>query len=159
MADKAEWVCGLEQAALSVAIPEFKLPAQVMPEKFITQLSYLVDAKLVNQQHAVKTYYDSFDWRVYSNGMLAEVNAVKNTSAFLLREMASNRVIFSAELKTVPAFGWQFSQEKLKDLLGAVLEMRALSPVCILDVESFQVNVINKDEKLFCVCLSKATAG
>lgn len=126
---------------------QFEFPPSLTAEKFITQLSHQVDTCLIVREHTLKTYYDSFDWRLYSNGIICEVNSAKKNALFLLRELAGNAIIANIDIKKIPVFSKQFSQVKIRNILDPVLEMRALLAVCTLEYENFQVNIINKDEK------------
>ncbi|MDP2902158.1 MAG: CHAD domain-containing protein, partial [Methylovulum sp.] len=125
----------------------FELPATLTAEKLITQLNGHVDTQLITRQRTVKTYYDSFDWRLYSNGILCEFTRTKPTSIFTLRHLENQRIIANAELLDVPAFGKQFESTKIRGILEPLLEMRALISICRLDYELYAVNIINHDKK------------
>jgi hypothetical protein len=44
---------------------QFDFPASLTTEKFISSLSDKASIELVSRQYFLKTYYDSFDWRLY----------------------------------------------------------------------------------------------
>ena len=48
---------------------QFDFPASLTAEKFIAKLSNDADVELVSRQYSLKTYYDSFDWRLYKSGI------------------------------------------------------------------------------------------
>ncbi|MDD5268485.1 MAG: CHAD domain-containing protein [Methylococcales bacterium] len=116
-------------------------------EKFIAQLGDKVSLEAVSRQFSLKTYYDSFDWRLYKKGITCEFNRSKASSTLLLRNLENDQVVASSEIKDVPAFSQEFQSEEIRGTLEPVLEMRALLPVCNLDYEIYHLNVINKDEK------------
>lgn len=126
---------------------QFELPVNLTAEKFITRLSHHVDTQLVSHQYSLKSYYDSFDWRLYSNNIICEFNRSKTVSSLLLRNLKNNLVIASIELKDVPAFAAQFPPGKIRGILDPILEMRSLLSICSLEYERYLVNIINKDEK------------
>lgn len=126
---------------------QFEFPVTLTTEKFITQLSHHTDAQLISHQHALKSYYDSFDWRLYSKGIVCEHNRSKTASSLSLRNLENSPIIADRELKQVPLFARQFNQGELRDILAPILEMRALLSVCSLDYGFYQVNITNKDEK------------
>ncbi|MGZ5580937.1 MAG: CHAD domain-containing protein [Methylobacter sp.] len=106
-----------------------------------------MDTQLVSTQFSSKTYYDSFDWRLYSNNITCEFNRTKSASSLILRSTINGLSIADSALKKVPAFGKEFEPGKIRDILAPLLEMRALLPVCSLDYEIYHLNIINKDEK------------
>ncbi|MFZ2404016.1 MAG: CHAD domain-containing protein [Methylobacter sp.] len=127
---------------------QFEFPANLMVEQFIAQLSHEADVQPVSRQPSCKTYYDSFDWRLYSNGIGCEFNQTKTASSLILRSINTGLAIASTELKRVPLFGKEFEPGIMRDTLEPLLEMRALLPICSLDYEAYQLNIVNKDQKI-----------
>jgi len=66
---------------------QFDFPAGLTAEKFIAKLSNKISTQLVSRHSSLKTYYDSFDWRLYTNGITCEVNRSKVASTLLLRNL------------------------------------------------------------------------
>ena len=126
---------------------QFDFPSGLTAEKFIAKLSNKACIQLVSRHNSLKTYYDSFDWRLYSNGITCEVNRSKVASILLLRNLKNDLVIASTAIEKVPAFSQQFQLEEIRSALEPLLEMRALLPVCTLDYETYQLNIINQHEK------------
>ena len=126
---------------------KFNFPASLTTERFIAKLSDKARTQLVSRQYSLKTYYDSFDWRLYANGITCEFNRSKAASTLVLRYLENDLVIASTEIKEVPAFSKQFESEKIRNVLEPLLEMLALLPVCNLDYEIYHLNIINNDEK------------
>ena len=124
---------------------EFDFPTGLTAEKFIAKLSNKATTQLVSRQYSLKTYYDSFDWRLYTNGITCEFNRSKTTSALVLRNIENDLIIASTDIKEVPAFSHQFQSEEIRSALSPLLEMRALLPVCTLDYEIYHLNIINND--------------
>jgi hypothetical protein len=126
---------------------QFDFPASLTAEKFIAQLGNKACAQLVSRHYSLKTYYDSFDWRLYTNGLTCEFNRSKTASRLVLRNLANGLIIASTEIKEVPAFSQQFQSAQIRRILGPLLEMRALLPVSTLDYEVYYLNIVNNDEK------------
>lgn len=126
---------------------QFDCPASLTAEKFIAKLSNKTRTQLVSRQYSLKTYYDSFDWRLYTNGITCEFDRSKTASILVLRNVENDLIIASTEIKEVPAFGQKFESEQVRSALEPLLEMRALLPVCTLDYEIYNLNIINNDEK------------
>ncbi len=123
---------------------QFKFPVDLTVEQFITQFRDEIGNQRLFRHHHLKTYYDTFDWRLYSNGIICEFVSSKLT----LKSLENDLVITSAKLNEVPKFSGQFESEKIRQQLEPILEMRALLPVCKVDYQSCQLNVINEDKKI-----------
>lgn len=126
---------------------QFNFPSSLTAEKFIAKLSDKACTQLSARQYSLKTYYDSFDWRLYKNGLSCEFNRSKAVSTLVLRNLDNDLIIASSEIKEVPAFSHQFQSEEISSALNPLLEMRALLPVCTLDYEIYHLNIINNDKK------------
>ncbi|MBL6986404.1 MAG: CHAD domain-containing protein [Methylobacter sp.] len=135
---------------------QFEFPVNLTAEKFIAELSHETDTKLALRHSSSKAYYDSFDWRLYSNDICCEFNQVKSiplrsrktASVLTLRSIKNDRVITSVALHKVPIFSKLFRPGIMHDTLEPILEMRALLTVCTLEYEVYHLNILNKDEKI-----------
>lgn len=125
---------------------QFELPNYLTAEKFIKKLTAKADIRLASQNYSLKTYYDSFDWRLYAGKMVCELNQSKTESMLILKSFDSEQVIASMETDTIPHFA-EGIDNKIRDLILPLLEMRALLPVTTLDFTLYRFNIVNKDEK------------
>ena len=126
---------------------QFDFPASLTAERFIAKLGDKANTQLVSRQYSLKTYYDSFDWRLYTNGITCEFNRSKAASTLVLRNLDNDLIIAGTEIREVPAFSHQFQSEEIRSVLAPLLEMRALIPVCTLDYEIYHLNILNNDKK------------
>ena len=126
---------------------KFDFPPNLNAEKFISKLEGKAIIELVSKQYMLKTFYDSFDWRLFKSDIACEFTRSKTTSTFALKNLKTNILITSTELTEVPAFSYQFESEAVKNILTPALKIRALLPVCNLDYENFHLNILNKDNK------------
>ncbi|MFZ2311061.1 MAG: CHAD domain-containing protein, partial [Methylobacter sp.] len=63
----------------------FEFPANLSAEQFIANTAIKqANAQLVSQHYSIRTYYDSFDWRLYSNDITCELNRSKSASSLTL---------------------------------------------------------------------------
>lgn len=133
---------------------QFEFPVNLTVEKFIAEVSRETDIQKVSRQSSCKTYYDSFDWRLYTNGITCEFIQEKRATGrsplhrLLLRSIKTGLIISESKLKKVPSFGKEFEQGAVRDTLEPQLEMRALLPVCTLDYQIYHLNIINNDQKI-----------
>lgn len=126
----------------------FELPANLSAEKLIAALNTKFDTHLASRQYLLKTYYDSFDWRLYRQGITCEFNHSKQSSTLLLSNRKNGQLIASTILFDVPSFTQQFNPGKIRQTLEPILECRALMAICTLECEMFHIDIINKDEKI-----------
>lgn len=130
------------------AIPlHFELPANLTAKKFLTKLSKKIDFQIASQQYTIKTFYDSFDWRLYNADMICEFNHSQTASNLSLIDRNSGELIALEEMQDIPHFSSQFPKGRLKKHLESQLDMRALLPLCQLPLEVYRVNILNKDQK------------
>lgn len=125
----------------------FEIPANLTVKKFISKLGKQVDLQIISQQYTIKTFYDSFDWRLYNADMICEFNHSQIISQLRFLNNKSGSPISSMQMEQVPAFSHLFPDDPIKKQLSSILEMRALLPLCHLPHEAYQINVLNKDQK------------
>jgi CHAD domain-containing protein len=124
---------------------QYEFPLNLTTEAFIAGLSsHEIVIQKVTKRSYNKTYYDSFDWRLYANGITCEFNQ----ASLALRSIKTGLIIAESPLKKVPSFSQAFEPEALRNTLEPLLEMRALLPVCTLDYHAYLLNIINKDQKI-----------
>lgn len=123
---------------------DFEFPINLTTEKFIAQLSDKVDLQPVSRQYTLKTYYDSFDWRLYAHSITCEFNQSLSSSTLVLRHLETGQIIAQEALDSVPAFSRQFRPGEIRSLIEPVLEMRALLSVCKLNYQCHRLNIINQ---------------
>jgi CHAD domain-containing protein len=121
----------------------FKFPINLTVPQFMTQLSHEMNSQLICSRQQLKTYYDSFDWRLYNSGIICEFVQAQ----FMLKTVKNDSVIASITLNAVPKFYQQFEQDAIRKQLQPLLEMRALLPVYTLGYQYHQLKLINKDNK------------
>lgn len=135
---------------------QFEFPVNLTVEQFIAKLGLETSIQLASRQSSCNIYFDSFDWRLFLGGITCEFKQTKAVRlrspqllpSLILRSIKTGQVIADAKLKNVPSFSKAFEPGIIRDTLEPLLEMRALLPVCILDYESYHLNIINKDEKI-----------
>jgi CHAD domain-containing protein len=125
----------------------FKLPKNLKREQFFSKLSKKLDVQITSQQYMLKTFYDSFDWRLYRADMVCEFNHSQSTSQIRLIDRNTGALIAKEDMQDVPKFFSQFPEGVFKKNLQGPLEMRALLPLCQLQLTVYHVNVLNKEQK------------
>ncbi len=126
----------------------FELPESQTAEKFLKKLQKKVDLQLEVQYYAIKTFYDSFDWRLYNAGIICEHNQSKNNTQLLLIDRHNGQLLARESTQDVPHFSEQLAPSTLKTRLSPLLEMRALLSLCQLPHQVYRINILNKDQKI-----------
>jgi len=126
----------------------FNFITSLSAKKFIAKLSDKATVQLVSKQYSLKTYYDSFDWRLYSKGISCEFNRSKTYSSLILRALSDDSILASTDLNEVPNFSHQLPSEEVRHIIEPLLDCRALIAACNLDFETYSLNILNNDEKI-----------
>lgn len=126
----------------------FEFPSHLTAETFIAQLDNKTNLQLLSRHDCQRTYCDSFDWRLYSAGISCEFTQSKTSSSLALIGLANSLTLVNVELAGVPAFAKDVSDEPLQKHLATILEMRALLPLCTVNFQSIQLNILNDDQKI-----------
>lgn len=125
----------------------FEFLGSVNIEKFISGIAKEFPLQLTAQYYAVKTFYDSFDWRLYEAKLLCEFNQSKNFSYLNLINQETEQPISRTHLEKVPLFVADLEDQHLAQQLLPPLQMRALLPLVSLNLQVYQVSILNKDQK------------
>jgi CHAD domain-containing protein len=125
----------------------FELPGNLHIEKFISSTAKKFPLQLTAQYYAVKTFYDSFDWRLYNAGLLCEFNQSKSFSHLSLINHDTEQRVARADLEKVPLFVADLEIPLLTQQLLPLLEMRALLPITCLNLQIYQLNILNNQQK------------
>ncbi len=125
----------------------YELPSSLSPENFIAQLSALLPLQIASQQIVTKTFYDSFDWRLYHAGMFCEFDQSESCSRLSLQNIAHPQELMAMELNAVPRFAHEFTRQDFREELALVLKMRALLNIGSIQLQHTQINILNNDQK------------
>lgn len=127
---------------------EYELPPGLSAEKIISRLTEKFDLRLIAKQYSLKTYYDSFDWRLWRGGLLCEFNRCQESSVLTLKKIKSGTTLAQNEISEAPVFPTDLKPGTLRDSLQSLLDMRALMAVLTLDYDAYQLNLYNRNEKI-----------
>jgi len=126
----------------------YELPVGLAVDKLMESLGRFADVQLVLQEYCLRTYYDSFDWRLYQNGILCEFNRSKTTSDLVLKNLQNGRLFATLETSEAPSRNSRFKAGKVRTTLESYLEQRALLPVCTLEYEAYHLLLRNQDQQI-----------
>ncbi|MGB5259826.1 MAG: CHAD domain-containing protein [Gammaproteobacteria bacterium] len=119
------------------------LDSSTVEEELCKQLPFSAEPARQEQ----RTYYDSFDWRLYGNHTVLEDCLDGRQHILLLRALNSGKPLARERLTRHPAFIQDLPPGRLHDELAPVLEMRELLPLAIVRVRVRNLRLLNKDDK------------
>jgi CHAD domain-containing protein len=94
-----------------------------------------------------RTYYDSFDWRLYLDNSLLEVTRDGNVHTLVWRTLKGKHRCPRLKLNAAPRFTRDLPQGPFRDLMEPVLEMRELVPKVMIRSRINTFRILNKDQK------------
>lgn len=89
------------------------------------------------------TYYDTFDWRLYRRSVVL----FSDRQHLFLQSLKDHGVRLNAALPDPPKFAREFPQQRWRDFLTPILEIRALLPVVEFSLHRQAVKLLNRDQK------------
>jgi CHAD domain-containing protein len=80
------------------------------------------------ESRLLRSYHDSFDWRLYREGLTFAVETAGDDSRLLCTTLASGEIQIACSLEApMPRFAWDFPDgHPLRERLAPILDMRAL---------------------------------
>jgi len=98
--------------------------------------------------HTVRrTFYDSFDWRVYNAGMVLQTDHDGHAWHLQWRPINGSSQQAQLALPAAPRFARDLPPGPLRGELGRVLEMRELVPLATITTRVHPLRMLNRDEK------------
>ena len=94
-----------------------------------------------------RTYYDSFDWRLYQEGDVLERISADGDSLLLLRPLNSAIARASEIIKGSPRFSHDLPAGHLRNGLNGILEMRAFLPQVRVRTRVRTFSLLDDEEK------------
>jgi CHAD domain-containing protein len=94
-----------------------------------------------------RTWYDSFDWRLYASNSILEETREGNEHTLVWRALKGNQSHTRLKLHKAPRFAWDLPRGHFRDRLEPLLEMRELVPKVRIRSRVHTLRILNKDEK------------
>ena len=135
----------LQKGTTITMVSSFEIPSNLTVDKLIADLTDKHTIERVTKQYTLKTFYDSFDWRLWRHDLTCEFNRSKTTSTLSLVDRKNLDTVASTALFDVPAFANQFNPGKVKQILEARLDIRSLIALGTVECETSQLNILDKD--------------
>ncbi|NIR49185.1 CHAD domain-containing protein [candidate division KSB1 bacterium] len=96
-------------------------------------------------QNKKQTFFDTFDWRLYNEGLIL----VKEANSYHLSTLKQDRTLATSnwKSKTQPKFWWDLPDGFLRSKLQSYLSVRALLPLANVKNQAQTLRVLNEDQK------------
>lgn len=124
----------------------FELPDNLTAKKLIDKLSKKYSLHFISQHYTFKTFYDSFDWRLYQADLLCELQQSQHESVLRLQQRKTGKSLIELAMDNAPVFASDITDKPLRKQLAALLEMRALLPITTLDFQVSRWVILNKKD-------------
>lgn len=132
---------------MSKTLLSYEVPRTLSVQQLVAELALWVPVRLGEQWQGSRTFFDTFDWRLYQANMVLEFDQSATASRLCLQNLAHVQVLMQTEIAAVPRFASEFASEDFRKQLGQLIAMRALLPVASLPFQSTVVHILNTDEK------------
>jgi CHAD domain-containing protein len=126
---------------------EFLIPENLDLASLQSSLQENNRIRLDSERTVYRTFYDSFDWRLYHDNSLLEDSRDGKGHTLSRRTLKGASSETRLQLKKVPRFASEMPRGRFRDLLEPVLEMRELLPKVRTRSRVKTLRVLNSDDK------------
>jgi CHAD domain-containing protein len=126
---------------------EFLLPYRLGADELLARVKHAFRHHAEPARMLTRTWYDSFDWRLYANGSTLEDTRDGNEHTLVWRTLEGDQCDSRLKLQQAPRFAWDLPPGHFRDRLEPVLEMRELAPKLRIRSRVNTLRILNKDEK------------
>ena len=126
---------------------EFIIPESLRIEDLQSVLQKKARTLTEPPRTVYRTYYDSFDWRLYLENSLLEDSRDGNVHTLVWRTLNGKDRCPRLKLNNAPRFTRDLPQGPFRKRLEPVLEMRELTPKFKVRSRINTLRILNKDEK------------
>ncbi|MGW8312184.1 MAG: CHAD domain-containing protein [Desulfuromonadales bacterium] len=125
---------------------DFYLPEGSLPEPVLASLASLGEFLLEPPKSLLRTYYDTFDWRLHAAGELLVEEQEPCQVHTCWRRIADHQLLGQC-LTTVPRCLDELSSEPLRNSLTKLVDMRVLMPMTSIHLRLQRAALLNQERK------------
>lgn len=135
------------QRANQTAHTEYIIPDELGVEQVLAQLEQ--SARLIAEPaRAVRrTFYDTFDWRLYGSGAIIEERHAGKRRTLLWYSIANGSSGGQTVSSASPRFAKELPASQFRDRLEPIIEMRELLPLLQINAQTRSLRVLDKIDK------------
>ncbi len=140
---------------MTLAPHSFYLPDDMNSEQLLAALDSLGDIRVLPPENLLRSYYDTFDWRLHAaGGYLLEEQQNQQTRTCWRRIV--DHQLLGQVMTTAPRYPAQLPPGPLRDALAKLTDMRTLLPVAQLELRVDRAVLLNKQGKTVLRCTVEA---
>lgn len=110
------------------------IPPRIAIDAIAARLMDFSGLRHESGQRLLRTYYDSFDWRLYRRGLALAVEKSQGQSRLVCSTFKNGEIQAACELDMQPPrFAWELPDKRLCERLSPILETRALLPQAAIE--------------------------
>jgi CHAD domain-containing protein len=125
----------------------FEIPSNLTIDQLLSKIAEKHSLQQLEQHCLTKTFYDSFDWRLYNANLLCEFNQSENDCYLNLINHTTGQLIYKSSIEKIPRFATGFTDKLLIQQLVPLLEMRAFLPLSCLQLKTYALNILNAQQE------------
>jgi len=114
---------------------------------FLDQLSESYTFRLTPGQNNLLSFYDTFDWRLFSTAQV--LYSLGNT--VFLRKLYNTESIGNVRFRKTSSITSHFPLGKIKNRLSTIIQARALYPIGYTYEKKFTIEILNTDQKVIAI--------
>ncbi len=138
---------GKKPSVLKMNSVNFEIPEGYELPDLIVEIKQFLGATSHSEERFLRSYYDSFDWRLYAEGCCLNIVQDQNQVKLYLHNLEACGEAVSVTQSDVPRFVWDLPDSFMRARLEPILQMRALIPQVNLACRRVNLNQLNKDKK------------
>ena len=133
---------------MSLSPCQYLLPDNWNIKKSIDFLTTGLSTEVEPEYQLKRTYYDSFDWRLYRGGITLIKDKGPSGEQISVSDLAEINPSFSLPFKrSMPCFAWDFPESSVKKKLAGLLDMRALLPLVDVLLQVTTIRLLDEERK------------
>ena len=121
----------------------FELAEDFNKNTFLKRLKTRFKFTITREKTFVTKNYDTFDWRLYKNGMQLSLQSRK----LFLHSIEYQQMFATLNISSVPNFVNKFPQSEIKSKLAPLVEMRALLYLFSLIISRTRIAILDNNKK------------
>lgn len=125
----------------------FVIPADIKISDIKNKFFTCMHCEELHTHVIQRTYFDSFDWRIYCAGGVIEEESGTGGFALRWRNFVSNEIYGNTSINNMIRFAWDLPDCDLRERLEPILGMRALLPLLRMNCMVHGLIVLNKEKK------------
>ncbi len=126
----------------------YKLPADLDVATLTGRLQATAKCRPAKHRKLERVFYDTFDWRLFANGLALEQRcAAADSDSLCLRDLKGRTDDLTTPFARPPRFVEDLPPGALRRKLAPIVAVRALLPVARLRTKEMAIGMLNKDQK------------